>query len=288
MRFKFVLYALLAAVLYALSTPFSKLLLEYAASNMVAAFLYLGAGVGMTCALLTRGVRGGVSKAPLRKTDAPCVAAMVVLDIAAPLLLMAGLATAPAQNVSLLNNFEIVATAVIARFAFGERIGPRLAAGLALTTAACTMLSVDSSQAMSFTPGSLLVLAACLCWGLENNCTAAISERDATQIVAVKGIGSGTGALCIALACGDALPSMNIAAATMLLGFVAYGLSIYFYILAQSGIGAARTSAYYAVAPFVGAAISWLVFQVPPGVPFAVGLVFMAAGSVLAAPQNSK
>ena len=128
-----VAFALAAAALYALSTPFSKVLLADVAPNMMAALLYLGAGAGMTALSLASCERGDAGEArgrSLERTDVPYVAAMVALDVAAPLLLMAGLSLSSAESVSLLNNFEIVATALIARLAFGERVGVRAAVGI--------------------------------------------------------------------------------------------------------------------------------------------------------------
>ena len=40
-------FAILAAALYAINIPLSKLLLAHVGSTMMAAFLYLGAGIGM-------------------------------------------------------------------------------------------------------------------------------------------------------------------------------------------------------------------------------------------------
>ena len=210
---------------------------------------------------------------------------MVLLDIAAPILLMAGLAHAAPENVALLNNFEIVATAVIAFAAFRERVAPRTWAGIAVITASCALLSLESAGALSFSAGSLLVLGACLCWGVENNCTSRLSQKDPAQVVVVKGLGSGTGALAVALLAGDVLPALPDVAAALVLGFVAYGLSIFFYVYAQRGLGAARTSAYYAVNPFIGAALSLVLFRTVPGPAFLVALALMALGAWLVTPQ---
>ena len=284
---RFILAALLAACLYALSTPCSKVLLAHVAPNVMAALLYLGAGIGM--AALT-GVRAAVRRGPsdealLERSDAPYVVAMVLLDIAAPILLMAGLANAAPENVSLLNNFEIVATAVIAFLAFRERVAPRVWAGIATITASCALLSLGDSDALSFSSGSLMVLAACLCWGVENNCTSRLSEKDPAQVVVVKGLGSGAGALAAALLAGDAAPALVDAVAALTLGFVAYGLSIFLYVYAQRGLGAARTSAYYAVNPFVGAALSLVLFRTVPGPTFLLALALMALCAWLVTPH---
>lgn len=285
---RFVAAAFLAACLYALSTPCSKVLLGSVAPNMMAALLYLGAGVGMAALTAVRAAvrRAPVAEEPLERADAPYVVAMVLLDIAAPILLMAGLAHAAPENVALLNNFEIVATAVIAFAAFRERVAPRTWAGIAVITASCALLSLEGAGALSFSAGSLLVLGACLCWGVENNCTSRLSQKDPAQVVVVKGLGSGTGALAVALLAGDALPALSDVAAALVLGFVAYGLSIFFYVYAQRGLGAARTSAYYAVNPFIGAALSLALFRTVPGPVFLVALALMALGAWLVTPRD--
>ena len=285
---RFVAAAFLAACLYALSTPCSKVLLANVAPNMMAALLYLGAGVGMAALTAARAAvgRGPSAEAPLERADAPYVAAMVLLDVAAPVLLMAGLSHAAPENVALLNNFEIVATAVIALLAFQERVAARTWAGIAVITVSCALLSLEGEAALSFSSGSLLVLGACLCWGVENNCTSRLSQRDPAQVVIVKGLGSGAGALAVALVAGDALPAPPDALAALLLGFVAYGLSIFFYVYAQRGLGAARTSAYYAVNPFIGAALSLVLFRTVPGPAFLLALALMALGARLVTPRE--
>lgn len=283
-----VAFALAAAALYALSTPFSKVLLADVAPNMMAALLYLGAGAGMTALSLAGGVRGDAGEArgrSLERADVPYVAAMVALDVAAPLLLMAGLSLSSAESVSLLNNFEIVATALIARLVFGERVGGRVAVGIGVISLACVLLSWDAG-ARGFSAGSLLTLAACLCWGIENNCTNRLSDCDPVKVVVIKGWGSGAGALVVALCAGDALPTLVDAGLALLLGFVSYGLSIACYVRAQRDLGAARTSAFYAVNPFIGSALAFALFRTPLAPTFAVALVLMVVGTWLVAPRD--
>lgn len=95
------------------------------------------------------------------------------------------------------------------------------------------------------------MLGATVCWGLENNCTRQIADRDPMQIVTIKGFGSGLGAFAIAFTIGEHMPQWQHLAIILLLGYVAYGLSIYFYTYAQRTIGAAKTSTYYALAPLL-------------------------------------
>ena len=274
--------AVLAAALYALSAPLSKLLLQTITPAMLAALLYLGAGIGV---FAVRRLRRGGGETPLVRADAPYVIGMVALDVAAPILLMLGLAKTTAANAALLNNFEIVATALIALLVFGEAISRRLWLAIALVTAASALLSFEGASSLSFSVGSAFVLLACVCWGMENNCTRKISGKDPLQIVVVKGFGSGLGALGIALARGERLPAFGPLLCALALGFVAYGLSIACYIRAQRTLGAARTSAYYAIAPFVGAALSLAIFREALTPLFGAALLLMLAGAYLAAER---
>lgn len=281
------LFALLAAALYAVNSPLSKLLLEDVPATMMAALLYLGAGIGVSLMTLARKATGHDSRElPLTKKELPYVVAMVLLDIAAPLCLMLGLTRTTAANASLLNNFETVATSVIALCAFHERISPRLWLAIALVTLASLLLSFEDASSLSFSWGSLLVLLACAFWGLENNCTRMLSGKDPLRIVIVKGFGSGLGALLIAFAAGERLPALPLVLAALALGFVAYGLSITCYIYAQRGLGAARTSAWYAVSPFVDAGLSLLIFRQTPSLSFLAALAVMASGAWFAATDG--
>ncbi len=282
------IFALLAAVLYAINSPLSKLLLEQVSPAVMAALLYLGAGVGLS---ITGGVRrlAGRKSAerPLDRSDTPYVIGMVVLDIAAPVLLMTGLTMTTAANAALLNNFEIVATSLIALCLFGEKISWRLWLAIGLVTVSSVILSFEDMSSLSFSAGSLLVLLACVCWGFENNCTRKLSDADPLRVVVIKGFCSGGGALAFAFARGEALPALLPLCCALALGFVAYGLSIWFYIYAQRDLGAAKTSAYYAAAPFVGAALSLIIFRQLPDIAFLAALVIMIAGSCLATADTA-
>lgn len=273
-------YACLAAAFYALNAPMSKLLLAEIPAAMMAALLYLGAGIGLFVMGCIRKLADKREKEhPLTRNELPFIIGMVVLDIAAPILLMAGLSLTTAANASLLNNFEIVATSLIALFAFGEKISKRLWLGIGLVTLSSAILSFEDSSSLSFSLGSALILLACVCWGLENNCTRKLSSKNPVQIVVIKGIFSGIGSLLIALSLGERITDVFSIVWALLLGFVAYGMSIYFYIYAQRVLGAAKTSAYYAVAPFIGVAMSLFLFHQVPDVYFVAALLVMAVGT---------
>jgi len=178
-----------------------------------------------------------------------------------------------------------VATAVIALLFFSEAIGKRLWCAIILITLSSILLTLDTAEGVSFSFGSLLVLSAAICRGVENNCTRQIADKDPLQIVMVKGVGSGLAALVVAMVIGEKFSSVGWIVATMQLGFLSYGLSIYYYTYAQRVIGAARTSAYYAVAPFIGAVLSMLILGERPELLFFIALVIMFAGTFIASKK---
>ena len=281
--------AILAALLYGLSSPLSKLLLAEIPPTLLAALLYLGAGLGMllvnTIRVLSRRER---IEARVTSRDAPYIVAMIALDIAAPILLLLGLARSTSASAALLNNAEIVATAVIALLVFREAIGRRLWLAIALITLGSVVLTVEDFRSLSFSTGSLLVLLACVCWGFENNCTRMLSLRDPLQIVVIKGLGSGVGSLLIAMALREGRAELTYLFLALLLGFFAYGLSIFCYITAQRSLGAARTSAYYAAAPFIGVLLSWVVLREGITGVFAVALFIMLVGAYFAVTEDHR
>lgn len=275
-----IVLAILAAGLYAISAPFSKILLAYMAPTLMAGFLYLGAGLGMVLLTLLRKIKTKDQvEERLTKKELPFTIAMVLLDIIAPICLLIGLRSTSAASASLLNNFEIVATAIIALGVFKEKISPRLWLGIIFISLSCMILSFEDFSTLKFSYGSFFVLLAAVCWGFENNCTRKISSKDPLQIVLIKGIFSGLGSLIIGLVIGERVQNLWTVLAVLLLGFVAYGLSICFYVYAQRYLGAARTSAYYAVAPFIATFLSLIIFREMPGANYFLALALMVLGA---------
>lgn len=279
-RIKAILYALLAAVFYAVNVPLSKILLRNVGETTMAGLLYLGAGIGIgILSLFMKKDRAAYEK--LNAADFPFVIGMIVLDVAAPIFLMLGISRGTSANASLLGNFEIVATTLIALLVFREAVTKRLWLAIGLITLSSILLGFEGSDSFSFSFGSLFVLAATVSWGLENNCTRRISSKSTYEIVMLKGFFSGLGALGIAFFRRETLPGVPFIAAALVLGFIAYGLSIFLYVRAQHELGAAKTSAYYAVAPFVGAFLSFVFLKESLSWMYLLALLVMLVGSAL-------
>ena len=210
---------------------------------------------------------------------------MILLDIAAPIALLYGLRLTNAGTAALLGNFEIVATTLFALLLFREAVGRRLWLAIGLIFLASVLLSVEDISAVRLSAAALLVLLACVCWGMENNCTRMLSIKDPLQVVVIKGFGSGLGALLIASIWGSLSAPIWVILAALALGLVAYGLSIFFYVRAQRDLGASRTSVYYAAAPFIGVLFSWLILGERVTILFLVALTVMLLGALLAVTE---
>jgi len=280
---KAIIYAILAALLYAISAPISKILLNEIHPALMASLLYWGAGIGLSGVVLIQRAFQGVppKENRLTKNELPFIIGMILLDILAPILLMIGLNMTTAANASLLNNFEIVATSIIALFYFKEKISPRLWFAIFLVTLSSALLSFEDLNSFSFSIGSLFVILACTGWGLENNFTRVLSKKNPLQIVIMKGLGAGFGSLIIAVVAGDFSINFQYIVMALILGFLAYGLSITLYVRAQRDLGASRTSAYYAFSPFMGTAISLVLFRQIPTFTFLMALSIMLVGAYL-------
>jgi drug/metabolite transporter (DMT)-like permease len=249
-------FALLSAALFGASTPFAKLLLGSVDPWMLAGLLYLGAGVGLAAVHLSWSpLKLPSPEAPLRKMDFPWLALVILVGgVLGPLLLVFGLARTDAAGASLLLNLDGLATMVIAWLAFRENVDRRLMLGAFAILAGAVLLSWQGHA--SFQLGAVLIAGACTCWGIDNNLTRKLSSADPVQIAMLKGLVAGVVNLTLAFASGARFPPPGTVLAAATVGFLGYGVSLALFVLGLRHLGAARTGAYFSLAPFVGAALA--------------------------------
>ena len=276
-----IIFAILSSALYAINIPLSKLLLNDTPPTMMASYLYLGAGFGVGILFLLTKNKENKNSEKYTKKDLKYVIGMIILDIIAPILLMFGLLDSASSNASLLNNFEIVCTSLIALFIFKEQISKKMWVAIILITISSFVLSFNDITTFKLSWGAIYVLLATLCWGLENNCTRNLANKNVYSVITIKGIFSGLGSLIVALVLKEQFPDFIYIVLAMILGFIAYGLSIFFYILAQGEIGASKTSAYYSVAPFIGALLSFIILKESLSITYFIGLLIMIIGTII-------
>ena len=245
--------ALGAALLFGAGTPLAKLLLGGVGPWMLAALFYLGSGLGLAIYRIAR--RSNPVKLPIGEAKW-LAGATISGGVMGPVLLMAGLTGMPASGASLLLNAEGVFTALLAWIAFRENFDRRIALGMAAIAAGAVILSWPQEVSFSGLWPALSILGACFSWGIDNNLTRKVSLNDATWIASVKGLVAGCVNLALALAMGDRLPSVPVLGGAMLVGFLAYGVSLALFVVGLRHLGTARTGAYFSVAPFFGAALA--------------------------------
>ena len=271
--------ALMAAVLFGISTPVAKSLLAGVTPQVLAGLLYLGSGIGLGGLWMVQRTRARPSEAPLTWRDLRWLGGAVLFGgVLAPLALMTGLSRTPASASALLLNLEGVFTALIAWVVFAENVDRRIALGMLAIVAGGTVLSWQGRLAWGGATGPLLVVCACVGWAIDNNLTQKVSGSDPVQIAALKGLVAGAVNLGIGLSLGGALPATPRMTEALALGFFSYGVSLVLFVLAMRSLGAARTGAYFSLAPFVGAAGAILFWHEQVTPLFFVAAALMGVG----------
>jgi len=266
--------ALGAALLFGAGTPLAKWLLASVDPWLLAGLLYLGSGVGL--ALYRRLVRAPAVRLP-RNEASWFAAAIITGGIVGPVLLMIGLTGMPASGASLLLNAEGVFTALLAWFAFKENFDRRIALGMAAIVAGALVLSWPRDAQFTGLWPMLAILGACLAWAVDNNLTRKISLTEATWIASVKGLVSGVVNLALAFGLGASMPAVSTVAAAMLVGLIAYGISLTLFVTSLRHLGTARTGAYFSIAPFFGALLAVLMGD-EVTLPLCVAAILMTIG----------
>jgi drug/metabolite transporter (DMT)-like permease len=271
--------ALGSAVLFGASAPCAKLLLGAVSPQLLAGLLYLGAALGL---IVLRGARAalGVSApdAPLRRHDAPWLAAVVFFGgLAGPLLLMLGLARTSAASGSLLLNLEGLATMLIAWVVFRENVDRRLMVGAFAILAGAALLSW-SGEGVRLDAGAAFIAAACLAWGIDNNLTRKLSSADPVATATIKGLAAGGVNVLLALLLGASWPPLAVLAGSAVVGFLGIGVSLVLFMLALRHLGAARTGAYFSLAPFIGAVIAVALLGEPASARLVAAGLLMGIG----------
>ncbi len=267
-----VLAALGSAVLFGVAAPVAKVLLNHADPWLLAGLLYAGSGIGLTLFRLARPRARG----RLVRSDLGYLAVAILFGgIAAPVLLMSGLAAMPASDASLLLNAEGVFTALLAWFVFRENVDRRIALGMLVIVAGAAVISwAPRASSAGFLP-TILVLAACLAWAIDNNFTRKLSLLDATWLASIKGLVAGATNLLLALLTHASWPQPSAVGTALVLGAGAYGVSLVLFVTALRFLGTARTGAYFSTAPFIGALVSvvWLGDPITPQLAVAAALM---------------
>jgi len=286
---RYALLALAAAALFGASTPLAKLLQADIAPALLAGLLYLGSGAGLALVKLALRLGRHAAEPPLQAGDIPWLAGAVASGgIAAPLLLMWGLAGATASGVSLLLNLEGILTALFAALVFKEAVAGRIWLAACLMLGAGLLLGYDPRAGFGLSLRTLAVIAACALWALDNNLTRRISAADPVNIAMIKGLAAGSVNIAAALAYGASLPAALPLAGALALGWLSYGISLVLYIVALRHLGSARAAAHFSTAPFIGAALAIGLLGEPMTAGFVTAFLLMLAATWLVLTERHR
>lgn len=273
---------LFAAVLAAANVPFSKFLLAYVPVYLLAGLTFLGGslGAGIPFVILRLGKK---DKYPLLAgKDWLDVLVINILDCGANAMLFAGIYQLNGETASLLQSFEVVATALFAFTFFKEKISWRLLLGILAIVGASVLLSFNPEKNFEFNPAALLIVGATLCWGIDNNLTKRIAKKDPFEFAMMKCLLPGVILTSIGLALGERCEAAYLGY-SLLDGALAYGLSVVLMTMALEKLSAAAGTTVYAANPFIGALLSLCFFPEIPSWNFYVALALLLIGEAVVA-----
>lgn len=275
--------ALAAAILFGVATPVAKLLVGDLPPLLLAGLLYLGSGIGLGLILLVRIIRAPSVVALMRIPGAEwpwLLGAIAAGGMVGPVLLMWGLQSTDGATASLLLNLEAVLTAAIAWVVFKENADRQVVLGMISIVAGGVLLSWAPGGA-TVSAGALLIVGACVAWAIDNNLTRRVSDHDAMLVACLKGLiagGANTGIAFATSASGAVMPAAGPTFVSLLVGFLGYGLSLTLFVLGLRTLGAARTGAYFSVAPLFGVMVSLAIWPQVPDPVFWFAAVLMGLG----------
>lgn len=262
----------LAAVLFGATTPFAARLVEETSAAVLAGLLYLGAAAAVVPIVGRR----RVDVHEVRRGARRLAVAVLAGGFLGPLLLTSGLSRAPAATSSLLLNTELVATTVLAAVFFGEHLGRRVIGGTVLVVVAGVVLGWSGTPELRV--GALLIVGACVCWGVDNCVTAELDTVAPEHITLAKGLVAGSTNVVLGLALGASLPGGWTLLGALVVGALGYGASITLWVAGARDVGAARGQLVFSTAPFVGVFVAWLALGDPVRGAELAALVLAAVG----------
>lgn len=280
-----VFYALVAAILFGFSTPAAKYLLALVDPWLLAGLLYLGSGLGIFILILFERLftKKPSREAGFKRSDWKWLASTTFLGgILAPVLLLIGLMKINASTASLLLNLESVFAALAAWIIFKEHTTRRLILGMICIAVGGFVLCWVGQLKIDNVLGASFVILACICWGFENNLSRNISAADPRHVILIKTGVAGSTNTILAFIFGANIPlQISTWILSGIVGFIGYGLSLICFMLALRLIGTGRTSAYFSLAPFVGAVLSVLFLGDPLSWQLIIAALFMGCGLYL-------
>jgi drug/metabolite transporter (DMT)-like permease len=274
--------AIMSAALFGVSPVLCKMLIGEMSPALLAGLLYLGSGIGLQLYLLLKGRNSFQELSRISSQNRlKLLGAVLSGGIVAPLCLTYGIKYGTASEVTLLLNMETVATTLISWMVFKEYIGYRVWTGKSFILIAAAFIILQNEGELSLSFPGLLVVIACIFWGIDNNLTRDIEELPSTTLALFKGLGAGIFNIILALLFTAGSATAYQTGGALAIGALSYGLSLVLFVEALRRIGAARTTTFFAVGPFIGTLLSIVMLGESPPATYWVAASLMLGGMFL-------
>jgi drug/metabolite transporter (DMT)-like permease len=274
--------AIISAILFGMSPVACKAIVGQMPSSLLAGLLYLGSASGLTGVVIRQTNKDfDILRSLSIKQWANLAGVILSGGILAPLCLAYGIRNGTASEVSLLLNFESVATTLIAWMIFHEFIGYRVWIGKVLIIGASIVVVLTDSNGVRLSISGLSVLTACILWGIDNNLTRELEILPASLLACMKGWIAGTFNVLLFFVLFRSPVTTFQVSGTLIIGALSYGASLVLFIHALRQIGAARTSTWFASGPFIGTILSVVVLGERPPNQYWLAALVMLSGMFL-------
>jgi drug/metabolite transporter (DMT)-like permease len=263
--------------LFGVSSTLNKIALENVHPTVIAGMIYFIGGLFLS----------GIHFSPLSKKilalfESPEIESKITMkdlgvlalviscgSIIAPLLLLNGLNQTTAINASLLLNAESLFTALLAFLFLSERGAKKEYLGILMLLIGVIFVTTNGEfQKLTLTEniaGNLLIIGACLFWGIDNNLSKFLSKkRDIILVTSLKCLSGGSVLLITAFFLGISFSTPLIAMPYMLsVGAFSIAFSILLFLFALRKIGSMRTGVIYSMSSLFGAVLAFLILREP-------------------------
>lgn len=288
--------AIASAVLFGLSSTLNKIALENVHPTVVAGMIYFIGGLFLFGIHLTPLRERILSVFDTRETESKInakdlrVLAAVILcgSVIAPLLLLNGLNQTTAINASLLLNAESLFTALMAFVFLSERGSRREYLGILMLLIGVVFVTTNGEfQRLSLTEnmfGNLLIIGACLFWGIDNNLSRFLSKkRDIILVTGLKCFIGGLALLIISFLAGiDFSIPLTSLPYLLSVGALSIAFSILLFLFALRKIGSMRTGVIYSMSSLFGVVLAFIVLRETfTGIQLTAGLIMLLGVYVL-------
>ena len=272
-----IILSLLSAFVYAFTVIIEKKYISDMSSEKILFLMYLGAGIGLYIIHLFSKKRPS-KKNKITTKEVPKIIIIILCELISSFLIIEAIKYLNTSLVSLLEIFEIAATSICAYFIFNNPIDKEEKMAIVLVLIASFLLNYKQNIFDDFGIGSFFVILACIFWGISNNVTALISEKEPAFFTSIKCTSVAVLYLLIIVIKSD----LTILYPELLLfGFLTYGLGILFYAMSTRYLGASRSTLIFSFCPIFGVILSIILYGDKITTTFIISFILMVISILL-------